>query len=109
MYDGLQLYGHLVVGGGFALFFLTQLTQYIIHPKRSRLLMVFSVAGEAAFIQGIVAMTGFYASPFLFLFLMPPYIHAMSGGPRWAWYSFFLYSPFLGYALLAAAGQQEWR
>lgn len=100
------VYGHLTVGAGFLLL-ITTLVMGL--QKKTRPLILLSAVGEAVFIQAIAVITGFYASPFLFLFLLPPYLSALTNGPRWAWYSGLLYFPYLVIALADAVRHQDWR
>lgn len=100
------LYRNLFIASGFLLYVISLI---IGIKKKSLVTRLLTLTGEAVMNQGIAVLTGSYASPFLFLFLLSPYIHALTNGPRWAWYSLLIYSPFLGYAMITAAQHHEWK
>ncbi len=69
-----------------------------------------SFIGGTIFNQSVVISTGLYASPFLFLFVIPYITYGFTDGYRWGYYAFLAYTPFLLYlmTLAAAAGLWNW-
>ncbi|NPV90166.1 MAG: GGDEF domain-containing protein [Firmicutes bacterium] len=101
-----NLYRNLFLAAGFLLYVVSLI---VTIRKKDLTVRLLCLTGEAALIQGLAVLTGTYSSPFLFLFLLSPYIHALTNGPRWAWYSSLIYSPILTYAIITAARASEWR
>lgn len=98
-------YGQVVIMVGFIIFVLAQ---FWAIKRRHKLITILSMTGGALFSQGVVAFTGFYSSPFLFMFLIPPLTYGATEGTRWGYYSVLVYTPFMLFLTGRASIHQEW-
>jgi len=82
--------------------------QFLGMRRKTNIADPISLIGETLLIVTGVIFTGWYASPFLFLFLLSPITYALSAGVVWTYNTFFILLPVICTIMLAAAVDKEW-
>ncbi len=76
--------------------------------KKTHMGNLVSLTGETILVVTGVIFTGWYASPFLFLFLLFPITYALSAGLAWTYSTFFIFLPIIFLIMLAASIDKAW-